>query len=288
MGKIVHLQFPGGKDKAFTISYDDGVRSDLRLVDLMRQYGIRGTFNVNSEVFLSAEERNKKRTHPVMDAEELRAFYQNNRDLVEIAAHGATHGYFPWIAQDAAAWDLISDRKCIEDLLGVPCRGFAYPYGQTDDKTVEALRVCGFRYARTTPRTHKFNLPADPFRWDCTAKHTDPALMADARAFVDLPRRYGKTPYLFSVWGHSYEFDDDDNWNVIEELFAFMGGREDIWYCTNIEFFTYMEAYRRLEFFADQSKVYNPTSTTVELLVYFSSKDWRPVKVLPGEIADLY
>ncbi len=34
--------------KIFTISYDDGSKGDLRLIELMKKYGIRGTFNLNS------------------------------------------------------------------------------------------------------------------------------------------------------------------------------------------------------------------------------------------------
>lgn len=287
MAKIVHLQFPGGKSKAFTISYDDGVKSDIRLVELMRKYGIRGTLNVNSERFQAAQQLNPNRKHPIFNADELKAFYMENRDLIEIAAHGAIHGYYPNMAQDVAVWDLISDRKNIESLLGVQCRGFAYPYGQTDDKTVEALKVCGFRYARVTARTHKFDLPAEPLRWSCTAKHTDPTLMEEARSFLEMKKRYGKAPYLFSVWGHSYEFEDDDNWDVIEKLFEYVGGRDDVWYCTNIEYFELLKAYQSLEYFADQSKVYNPTAIPVELSVFHSLKEWQSIKVLPGETADL-
>ncbi|MBE6713132.1 MAG: polysaccharide deacetylase [Ruminococcaceae bacterium] len=287
MGKIVHLKYPGGKSKAFTISYDDGVKSDLQLLELMRKYGIRGTFNVNSRRHSNAKQLNLNRKHPIFDSEELYSFYHENRDLIEIAAHGLTHGYYPYMAQDVATWEVLSDRKNLETLLGVQCRGFAYPYGQTDDKTVEAMKVCGFRYARVVKRTHGFGIPEDPFRWECTAKHTDPTLMEDARKFVDLKDQYGKVPYLFSVWGHSYEFVDDDNWNVIEELFSYIGGRDDVWYCTNIEYFELLNAYRSLEYFADQSKVYNPTAIPVELSVFCGIKEWRALKVLPGETVDI-
>ncbi len=287
MAKIVHLQYPGGKSKAFTISYDDGVRCDLQLVNLMRKYGIRGTFNVNSCGIFADAKKNEARKHPKFNQKEICEFYQENRDLIEIAAHGATHGYYPLTAQDVTAWDILSDRKNIESLLGVQCRGFAYPFGPTDEKTVEALKVCGFRYARVTQSTHQFSLPEDPYRWRCTATHSYPALMEDAHAFLEVPRKYGKVPNLFSVWGHSYEFVDADNWNVIEELFAYIGGREDIWYCTNIEFFNLLRAYRSLEYFVDQSKVYNPTAIPVELSVFHSAEDWRSVIVQPGETVDL-
>lgn len=41
--------------------------------------------------------------------------------------------------------------------------------------------------------------------------------------------------YLMYVWGHSYEFDNDNNWELMERFCAMAGGRGDIWYATNLE-----------------------------------------------------
>ena len=40
--------FPGGKRRAFTVSYDDAWPKDRPLIELMNRYGIKGTFNLNS------------------------------------------------------------------------------------------------------------------------------------------------------------------------------------------------------------------------------------------------
>ena len=45
------MRFPGGKAKAFTMSYDDGVEQDIRLIDIMEKHGLKGTFNLNSGLF---------------------------------------------------------------------------------------------------------------------------------------------------------------------------------------------------------------------------------------------
>ena len=37
------------KKKAVTFSYDDGVTQDIRLIELLNQYGLKCTFNLNSE-----------------------------------------------------------------------------------------------------------------------------------------------------------------------------------------------------------------------------------------------
>ena len=42
------LRFPGFLTRACTLSYDDGVRDDARLIEIMRKYGLKGTFNLNS------------------------------------------------------------------------------------------------------------------------------------------------------------------------------------------------------------------------------------------------
>ena len=34
------MRFPGGKPKAITLSYDDGVAEDIRFIELMKQYGL--------------------------------------------------------------------------------------------------------------------------------------------------------------------------------------------------------------------------------------------------------
>ena len=38
-----------GKMKAVTFSYDDGVTQDKRLISLFNKYGLKCTFNLNSE-----------------------------------------------------------------------------------------------------------------------------------------------------------------------------------------------------------------------------------------------
>ena len=39
-----------GKKKAITFSFDDGVTQDRRLVEIFNKYGLKATFNLNSEL----------------------------------------------------------------------------------------------------------------------------------------------------------------------------------------------------------------------------------------------
>lgn len=49
------LRFPGGKAKAFTVSYDDGIESDIPLVQMLRDRGMKGTFNISSRLYAPEE-----------------------------------------------------------------------------------------------------------------------------------------------------------------------------------------------------------------------------------------
>ena len=44
----VFMRFPGGRVKTVTLSYDDNVEADVKLVQIMKKYGLKGTFNINS------------------------------------------------------------------------------------------------------------------------------------------------------------------------------------------------------------------------------------------------
>ena len=68
---------------------------------------------------------------------------------------------------------------------------------------------------------------------------------------------------MFYLWGHSYEFDNSDNWEVIEKFAAYMGGRDDVWYAANIEIYDYVKAYERLCVSVDRSMIYNPSAIDV-------------------------
>ena len=44
----INPRFPSGKAKALTLSYDDGVEQDIRLIQILNQHGLKATFNLNT------------------------------------------------------------------------------------------------------------------------------------------------------------------------------------------------------------------------------------------------
>ena len=157
----------------------------------------------------------------------------------------------------------------------------AYPYGHYNDTIVEIAKNCGIAYSRTTEVTNGFGLPTDWLRLKATCKHTSPRLDELSDKFLN--QKVTTRPLLFYLWGHSFEFEQDNNWNVIENFAKKMGHRDDIWYATNIEIYDYIEAFRSLRFTADGGAVYNPTCIPLYVSVY-KEKD---IIIQPGQYVTL-
>lgn len=263
IARINTMLFPGGKRKALTLSYDDGVAQDRRLVDLMRHYGIKGTFNLNSGLLgkeRSMETEGKTVDISTVPLHEISELYQGFEVATHASEHSALIGY-----GCAALNEILEDRKALEKVVPYLVQGHAYPFGMYDDKAVNMLKAAGIRYARTVTSTESFELPSDFLRWNPTCHHNNLRLMDLAHRFCEQEALFGQ-PELFYLWGHAYEFDTDQNWDRIEAFLSYVSSyRGKIWMATNTEIVEYMTAYQSIVFSADGKKVWNPSIHTVWL-----------------------
>lgn len=250
MSQIV-MAFPNGKHKVLTMSYDDGRAADRKLVEIFNKYGIKGTFHLNSGLLGKGDR---------IPAEEAADLYQGH----EISGHTVTHPTIARSPREQIIEEVMEDRKRLEQIAGYTVRGLSYPNGSFNSQIKEILSQLGIQYARSVASTGSFAMPDDLLEWKPTCHHKRD-LMRLAETFAGL----NKTQYLYMmyVWGHSYEFDIDQNWDLIEGFCQYIGGKEDIWYATNIEIVDYLNAFRQLQFSADCRFVYNPSADSVWLQV---------------------
>ena len=245
--------FPGGKHKALTMSYDDNRVEDRRLVKIFNENGIRGTFNVNAGLIERPE-------WPHVTVEEMPELYKGH----EIASHTFTHPTIERCDLVHVSQQVLDDRTRLEGIFGYPVRGLAYPNGSYSPDIEQLLPSLGIRYARVVETTGGFGLPKNPYEWKGTCHHNK-NLLEKGEEFLKLFKK--QYLYLMYVWGHSYEFTDKDNWDVMERFCGMVGGKDDIWYCTNIEVIDFMDVMKRLQFAADGSFVYNPSAADAWLSV---------------------
>lgn len=252
------MRFPQGKCKAVTFSYDDGVSADKKLLALFKKYGFKGTFNLNSELFSA------QRWHGRMDEEETFATFANCGQ--EIAVHGARHTFLNKVPLPEAIKEITDCREYLERKFSRIVRGMAYAYNGCTQELCDILPSLGIDYARTTESTHAFSLPKNWLKWNPTCKHSDNELFGLAEKFVSgspAGEMKAREPWLFYIWGHSFEFDDDGNWDIMERLGEKLGGREDVWFATNGEISDYCKAYSSLFYSFDGERAHNPSALDV-------------------------
>lgn len=271
----IFYRFPGGLSKALTLSYDDGVEQDIRLMELLDRYGIRCTFNLNSGCW--AKEGTvypQGQIHRRMSASQVAKVYRNPNH--EVAAHCLTHASLTELTPGQIAHEVLADRENLEAMFGHLVRGLAYPFGTYSDEVVAALKATGTDYARTVVSTNDFTVPTDWLRLHPTCHHNAPNLMQLCDRFLHESVPFGSR--LFYLWGHSYEFEANDNWQVMEAFCEKMAGHKDVWYATNIEIVDYVNACRAMLSSADGHTLHNPTATEV-----WAEVDGRCVCIRAGE-----
>lgn len=277
--RIEICRFPAGKRIAVTTSFDDGHTFDRRVVEAFNAWGLKGTFNLNSGKLQrtgkpAVEAPGATRTN--LDASEVAALYAGH----EVAIHSVTHPWLDRLDASQIATEVLEDRKALEDIVGYPVRGMAYPFGTYNAQVIETLRGLGIVYSRTVENAANCFPPAESLAWASTA-HQYASNPSVPERFAQL---HGNARYsgVFYIWGHTFEFFDKNDWEGIERIYKPLSGHADVWYCTNIELFDYEEARKRVQIAANRATAFNPSALTVTLNV-----DGKLVDVPPGTLVKL-
>ena len=224
------------KLKAVTFSYDDGVTQDIRLIELLNKYGLKCTFNLNSELLCKKgilARNNGKIAHYKVHKDDVRAIYEGH----EIAVHTLTHPNLTKLEESEIIRQVEQDRLNLSELAGYEVIGMAYPCGgvNNDDRVAAIIKNnTGVKYSRTIESSNSFDLQENLFRFNPSVYHLHfDKMMELGKKFVELKP---DKPQTFYIWGHSYEMDyESDYWVRLEEFFKLISGRDDIFYGTNKE-----------------------------------------------------
>ncbi len=261
------LRFPGGKPKALTFSYDDGCIEDIRFSQILTKHKLKGTFNLNCDVLRKGSGLSQA------DVEEYLLAKGH-----EIAVHGQLHRAEGGMRPIEGIRDVLECRLELEKKYGRIIRGMAFPdfgitkmyNGANYEAIKQYLKELDIVYSRTLGGdNNRFTLPEDWLAWMPTAHHNNPALMGWLEEFLNFDYTAkgiycaNRGPRLCYIWGHSYEFERNQNWELAEQICEKVAGHEDVWYATNMEIYEYVTAYQSLVYSADGSRIYNPTLKTI-------------------------
>ena len=224
------------KKKAITFSYDDGVTQDIRLIELLNKYGLKCTFNLNSELLSKKGmliREGKRIAHYKIHTEDVKQIYEGH----EVAVHTLTHPNLTQCDDEEIIRQVETDRLNLSGLVGYEVVGMAYPCGgvNNDDRVARIInKSTGVKYSRTITANNCFDLQENLYRFNPTVYHLNfEKMMQLGGEFIELKP---EEPKVFYIWGHSYEMDyGADYWVKLEEFFKLISNKEDIFYGTNKE-----------------------------------------------------
>ncbi len=215
--------------KYVTLSYDDGPKHDRRFVAMLNDYGVKCTFNL-----ISGSMPDDDPDSWYISKAEAADLYRGH----EIATHSKNHPHLETLPRTEITEQIMDDRAALEAIAGYPVIGHAYPFGSFSDTVVEVLGECGIRYARTVRSTKRFGIPENPLLLDPTCHHRDPEVFRLIDEFLAAEPTDGDM--LFYLWGHTFEFDRNEefnSWEHIDRVLKAISGKPGVEYVTNLGFF---------------------------------------------------
>jgi peptidoglycan/xylan/chitin deacetylase (PgdA/CDA1 family) len=149
-------------EKCAVLTFDDGYAGVLtRALPLLRAHGFSATVFIVSERLGGVNDWDGEAPgDALLTANDVRALGAAG---VEIGSHGATHRALAGLSDADLANEVEGSKARLEALTGGPVVSFCYPYGNVDDRVVEAVRAARYRAATVIRGGISPDL-SDPFR----------------------------------------------------------------------------------------------------------------------------
>ena len=267
---MIRKLYPEGKRKAFNISYDDGVIQDIRFVELLNRYGLKGTFNLNYGLMRSGFtwEHECGMTVRRIPEDQVVTVYQGH----EIASHSYSHPYFDNAAETEILKELGSDKFFLERRFDREVAGYATPFYYYSDLMADCVRHCGFEYARISEESNDYSVPQDFYRWKGSKFHWDKDLADFVRGFLKTDQELA----LCQLVGHSYDLDVMNLWDTMEQICRWVSENSDVWAATHLELVRYLRSMSLAR--VENGKIINESNTALWFEV-----DGGVLKLMSGE-----
>lgn len=193
--------------------WDDGVVSDIRLIEILKKYNAKATFN------LCIGKNGRKR-------QVVGQF--NNVDIVslafnelfglyrefDVANHSLTHPHLTSLNREDILREVTENKAHIERLFDRKVIGFCYPFGAMDLVVREIIETTGHQYARTTKDLGNSEQNLDKLALKPNCHFLDPNFWQHYET--------AKEAGVFYFWGHSFEMHSEKMWQDFEAKIAYI------------------------------------------------------------------
>jgi hypothetical protein len=246
------------------------VLQDIRFVELLNRYGLKGTFNLNSELMEQEFEwiHESGMTVKRLGADVVRNLYNGH----EIASHTLTHPYMHDKTDEQLLWEIGEDKRRLERLFGRDVAGFAVPFDYYSDKIARCVKNCGFEYGRMSEESRNYSPWQDPFYWKCGIFHLSPDLDRFIDGFFDTEEELA----LCQIVGHSYDLDAADLWGKMDAICRRVSQDQNVLPMTHIELVRYIREMDR----AVMTDCFIQNNSDIDLWFRIGEQVWM---LRPGE-----
>ena len=289
----IRFFYPSFTRKALTFTIDDGnFKYDEMLLDILKPAGIKGTFNLCSNIHAGKEDYTREfyrgygvanhcKHHPLVnyDGVEYKVCedeFDESTANPDFVYHVKGSDIFFWVIRPNGWRQMVFEpnfsRFVVEgqqELRAIfgedKVNDYVWPYGEQNCASLkETIRAHHRSSRKTGPTIDKdgFAIPKDKYAWSYNANHMN--LLAVMEMYEAYPDDGELKMFAFGV--HSVDFERDGKWDDLKEFAKKYGNRpETYWYASVEDIFDYEEAVNALEI--SETEVKNGSDITVYLEV---------------------
>lgn len=238
MIKIKKL-YPEGKSKALILTYDDGVEEDIKFVNLIEKYNLKGCFNLNFGLMESHFEwkHQSGKTIKRLSLQTAVQLYKKH----EIASHTMTHPYLEKLNEREILQEMVMDKENLELVFERKVKGFALPFNFFSPLIKECIKKTGFEYGRISEESFSSEPVTDYFAWRPSIFHLNNKLENFINSFLQTDNELA----ICTIAGHSYDLEVENKWNLFENILKRINDNKNILSMTMSENTAYLKAMKK-------------------------------------------
>lgn len=202
-------------------SWDDGDKLDLKLTELLVKYNLTGIFYLP---WLLDKSHNLSRVKEFLTKKDCLEIAKTQ----EIGSHTVSHQFLTRILLEQAEQEIKESRKLWQEFTGQKIASFCYPRGYANEQIIKFVEEAGYTSARNTKIGNLKESP-NPFWTDTTVHVGINRQEYNGQNWKDyaflMLNKCRETDGIYHLFGHSWEIEQNNAWNDLEDLFKEINGR---------------------------------------------------------------
>jgi len=241
--RMQHTTSPSAKRIVVTTSWDDNSYENPKVAKLLDEFGMIGTFYINSCTDNFGRNLNQKHIEKMV----LELANSNH----EIGSHTMSHAILTKCKNPRE--EIEESKHQLEKLTRREVICFCYPNGAYNDDIKDLVEDAGYVCARTCEYAGT-GLPKDPYEWGITLHASNGSPLTtfkiwrrsriSLKSLIDWEVR-GKLLFdlildkggIWHLWGHAWEIELHKDWDKLARILRYVSGRKEVLYVENGKIF---------------------------------------------------